>query len=68
MSSATHDEVELEAYCFWLESAHTLHTVLINPRRPCIVRVTVVGSVCLSVCPLSKISLIVPQTIRLNGQ
>ena len=31
-------------------------------------RVTVVGSVCLSVCLLSKISLIVPQTIRLNRQ
>ena len=34
-----------------------------NPRRACAARVTVVGSVCVSV---SKISLIVPQTIRLT--
>ena len=29
---------------------------LINPRRACAVRVTVVGSVCLCVCPLLNIS------------
>ena len=31
--------------------------VLVNPRRACAARVTVVGSVCLSVCPLPSICL-----------
>ena len=33
-----------------------LVSVLFNPRRACAARVTVVGSVCVSVCPLSHIS------------
>ena len=30
---------------------------VVNPRRACAARVTVVGSVCLSVCPLLSICL-----------
>ena len=42
---------------------------MVNPRRACAARVTVLGSVCLSVCPCSNSlldGLFVPQTIRRN--
>ena len=43
--------------------------LVINPRRACAARVTVLGSVCLSVCPCSNSlldGLFVPQMIRRN--
>ena len=45
----------LSAYSRWVGYFPSAVTV-INPRRACAARVTVVGSVCLSVCLLSHIS------------
>ena len=42
--------------CIYIARRAAWHMTIINPRRACAARVTVVGSVCLCVCLLSHIS------------
>ena len=56
-----HISINRTPECPALRTVHVRHTirVLVNPRRACAARVTVVGlSVCLFVCPLVNISLL----------
>ena len=53
--------------CVYYYSACTFSSVIINPRRACAARVTVVGSVCVCVCVSVTLHLTSRMSVRLKN-